>query len=605
LKALSLKIPKIIIFLLLFLATGTSHAQVEDYDAQFFSKEHGLSSLIINDIYQDAEGYTWMGTTEGLNRFDGQQLKAYSKRKNGLTTNVVYKIFEDKNNLLWLISHITSPSISIFDKKTEVAMSFEEYFPNAPFQLKDIVAIDSEGNCIGIVTKQREVYQYEQHFKLLRKGKLLDDTFPKIKKMVWFNDTLLLGGSGYITVNEKDWNDTPLEAFMPDGYSRNCFITYEKIGERLYYFFKTGDEPLEYGAVNINTQSIIHKRKITSFDSTFFPSIKDFFFFSVKNEKVNRVWTGGKNYLKSSDDKGENEIDYTKKITQELKNFTVNKILEDNFQNIWIGTEQGLLLFTPKKSLFETFVSSEVDGEYRSIRGIEEYNNEQLFVASQFGLFLINKNTKDTTLIHASHDDLVYGLGTITLGDTILSGYYDYQFSVVDKKSNKAKVENYSYLIPTKTVTETKLFYQDKLNQVWIITLNGLFQLHLNTLKVSRPAHIKNNILSKTSTNYLFENKSGLWVATENGMLLMNHQGLILEEFEELKDFQISYIHQNKEGEFWLATKANGIIYWNRDTRFVRQFSKDDGLSDDFVNAIIEDEFGFFWLPTNNWFNPF
>ena len=582
-------------------------AQVEDFDVHHFSKEHGLSSLTVNDIHQDSEGIIWIATKEGLNRFDGEQFKVFSKRKNGLIDNYISEIYEDENNLLWLLNDVGKTDvISIFDKKTEKAVSFETYFPNAPFQLKDIAYIESDSNSIGIVTTQREVYQYEQNFKLLRRDKLLDDGFPKIKRLHWVNDTLLFRNKNFISLNEFDWNNTALEALLKDGYPTDFFINYEKIGERLYYYLFTRGRLLEYGAINVNTQSIIHRREVTSYDTSEIHSRLGFYFFSIKNGKVNRVWLGGLNYLKSFDEKGENEIDYTNKIAQRLKDFNVNKILEDNLQNIWIGTEQGLVLLTPKKSLFETFVSSEVDGEYRSIRGIEEYNDEQLFVASRIGLFLLNKNTKDTIHVHTPdfHYD-VYGLGTITLGDTILAGYYAFGFWVVDKKNKKAKFEQYTYLSPIKAVTETKLFYLDKLNQVWIITMDGLFQLNLNTLKISRPTHIKNNILSKISTNYIFENQSGLWVATENGLFLINHQGTILEEFEELNNFQISYIHQNRKGEFWLATKANGLIHWNRTTRSVRQFSKDEGLSDDFVNTIIEDEFGFFWLPTINGLNRF
>ena len=115
------------------------------------------------------------------------------------------------------------------------------------------------------------------------------------------------------------------------------------------------------------------------------------------------------------------------------------------------------------------------------------------------------------------------------------------------------------------------------------------------------------NVLSHISANYIFENKKGLWLGSTTGLYLMNHQGEILEEFKELIDFDINYIHQNTEDEYWLGTKGNGLIRWNHDTRTFLQFSKSEGISHDFLNAIIEDDYGFFWLPTNNGlvrFNP-
>ena len=152
---------KYIAHLLFFLAVTTAKAQVVDYDIQYFFKEQGLSNSTINDIYQDNDGYIWIATGKGLNRFDGQEFRIYSKRENGLLTNYISKIFGDQNNQLWLINYSESnATVSIFNKKTEKTISFEEYFPNAPFEQKDISFIDSDKNGICIVTKQHEVYLY-------------------------------------------------------------------------------------------------------------------------------------------------------------------------------------------------------------------------------------------------------------------------------------------------------------------------------------------------------------------------------------------------------------------------------------------------------------
>ena len=42
-----------------------------------FSKEQGLSNILINTISQDKQGFLWIGTWDGLNRFDGYQFKVY------------------------------------------------------------------------------------------------------------------------------------------------------------------------------------------------------------------------------------------------------------------------------------------------------------------------------------------------------------------------------------------------------------------------------------------------------------------------------------------------------------------------------------------------
>jgi len=77
-------------------------AQVEDYDIQYFSQEHGLSSLNISTIFQDHEGIIWFGTQDGLVRFDGQAFKVFTKKEHGLISNVFSQIYEDHKNRLWI-----------------------------------------------------------------------------------------------------------------------------------------------------------------------------------------------------------------------------------------------------------------------------------------------------------------------------------------------------------------------------------------------------------------------------------------------------------------------------------------------------------------------
>ena len=148
-------------------------------------------------------------------------------------------------------------------------------------------------------------------------------------------------------------------------------------------------------------------------------------------------------------------------------------IYEDKFQNIWIGTNKGLVLITPKEKLFETFVTNN-NGGYNSIRGIEEYDDEQLFVSGYLGLFFLNKNTKNTI----SHTKKI-GLGSLTIVDTILVGDHDYSFWVIDKQKKSFKRCDFSYLSSESGNVETRLFYQDQFNQIWIITSEGLSLIHI------------------------------------------------------------------------------------------------------------------------------
>ena len=79
----------------------------------------GLSNSTINCIYQDSKGFVWIGTSYGLNRYDGYRFRTYYSDPNDTTTlrsNYVDQIFEDGAGRLWLRQGM---NYSLFDPKTE------------------------------------------------------------------------------------------------------------------------------------------------------------------------------------------------------------------------------------------------------------------------------------------------------------------------------------------------------------------------------------------------------------------------------------------------------------------------------------------------------
>ena len=69
------------------------------------SLEHGLSQNSIRSIFQDSKGFMWFGSGEGLNRYDGYNIDAFTHDPDDSTSlshNWVYSIFEDREGVLWV-----------------------------------------------------------------------------------------------------------------------------------------------------------------------------------------------------------------------------------------------------------------------------------------------------------------------------------------------------------------------------------------------------------------------------------------------------------------------------------------------------------------------
>ena len=147
--------------------------KAQDYlaNAKHYTVEEGLSNRDVYAIHQDRDGFIWVGTKNGLNRFDGNSFKVFSKEKDGLASNVVHHILEDDAGKLWLFEvanwfHSNSPiHISILDPESNQILPFETYFKdNLPFTTKDIFQfLAGETGELFITTQDRQLFTYRSN----------------------------------------------------------------------------------------------------------------------------------------------------------------------------------------------------------------------------------------------------------------------------------------------------------------------------------------------------------------------------------------------------------------------------------------------------------
>ena len=100
-----LRHPLTIIAIVLLLGRLPSVAQPANIAFKHIGIEQGLSNSTIECIYQDSRGFIWLGTRDGLNRFDGHQFQVYRHRtgdSSSLTDNYITSIREDAKGQLWI-----------------------------------------------------------------------------------------------------------------------------------------------------------------------------------------------------------------------------------------------------------------------------------------------------------------------------------------------------------------------------------------------------------------------------------------------------------------------------------------------------------------------
>ncbi|MGI9544370.1 MAG: ligand-binding sensor domain-containing protein, partial [Cyclobacteriaceae bacterium] len=83
----------------------TAWGQGEQISFQHLGPAHGLSQNSALCLLQDQQGFIWIGTEEGLNRYDGHNFKIYKTGlpgENFLSHSIIWSLHEDRSGILWV-----------------------------------------------------------------------------------------------------------------------------------------------------------------------------------------------------------------------------------------------------------------------------------------------------------------------------------------------------------------------------------------------------------------------------------------------------------------------------------------------------------------------
>lgn len=160
------------ILLLTYISCCLTH-QAHAYSLRQFLNKNGLSNSAILSLYQDHQGIIWIGTCDGLNVFDGNDLHIYNpvnSSKTLLSGNLINNIIETEKDVLWIQ---TNYGLDRLDTKQQTCRSFIE------FKDKNYMA-KSDNNGLFIVKDDGYLYYYQQEKQIFQKLKIPQITFEHV-----------------------------------------------------------------------------------------------------------------------------------------------------------------------------------------------------------------------------------------------------------------------------------------------------------------------------------------------------------------------------------------------------------------------------------------
>ena len=571
-----------IVLLFCFMA-GKGQGYLSDLNT--FTPKDGLSSRFIRCIHEDDQGFVWLPTDNGLNRFDGHDFKVFNTENSNLFTNRCSQVQEDVNGNIWVGYQITGKTrkidwLSIITPDFEIR-DLDDYFKNElPVPAAEIFSVERAPNKVLILmTNAGAVYKYNGKFENVAEDeKLIGTTFLQIdstdKAYFLGKETLFIAKIG---------NETQL-------ISRPSMLCLPIFKDSKVYWYNFNNLIKSPGQTKL-----FNETETIDFLPAHFFQDEDFF---IRNMIlpyylfVSYCFKYEDFIEKYHPETGEITI-VTKKLAEDYPDHSIQSGFFTRKNKFWFYGLNGLHLLTFKPNPFQNLLK----GKRLSARAIDKTESDKFLIAP--GIF--DLDPKSGNYSDVSNEVFPPTRGVVKFGNgNYLFGTYGRMLQTYDantgnldtiylKKSDRADYSGEGFLVP----------FKDDSNNIWVGTDNGilLFDRAEDSLQVFKKYN-EFGKLAKERVSWFKEYEDGIWGASSKGIFVLQKEEGITAWHHPMPDLRI--MHFWREGSvFWLATYGSGLIKWNFKTGKIKKYGLNHGLLDENVMAVYPDKRNNFWLTTN------
>jgi ligand-binding sensor domain-containing protein len=520
--------------LLLLFYSSLHGQQPRHYAFTHYGSSSGLASNEVYSVTQDEQGYMWVGTSNGLQRYDGARFKTFRHQKDNPTTipsNVVFQVLRDKKNNLWLLT--ASDEIGIFDKKTFTYHKVPLKPTDGSWVKKPKgFVLDEYGNIMVLIahfellTYNEKKNEFSPAYNFIKTPPGWDLTGmsqqPGTKKYwiaamqgmaVFDRETNQLSYSGHNAANEPIINDLGhlknISGFAMDKNNRIWVHAWEGMPLLYAYNLKTNEKVLDRYSFR-PVLNVYHETgtMLTQRDGTIWITGLGLFARYLEKEKqFELVHNGIEN---------EQSIAYTR----------VQDLCEDTEGNLWVPTnDNGLYRFTPSAQFFT------------NIRPVNRTNNKPVT-----GSIMSFIRTKQNTLLAGAWGDGLY--------------HFDTAFNMIPLNIRGFSEKGTPWIWDMCASADGKT--------IWLGAQPGIYRVDQDTREsvFYNPAILKD----KTVRQIAEDRQGNLWIGTQSIGLFKwtkekgkNKFEDGLSVFDAIPSSQILNIRSDKNGDIWVSTSGFGL----------------------------------------------
>ncbi len=608
--------------LLLMIVTGNSlfsQDQEHNYIIDRFGIEHGLSQSVIKCVLQDSRGFLWIGTQDGLNRFDGYQFKAFKYDVNdtsSISHNTITTLFEDKRGRFWIG---TQNGLNLFQHGKFIRFKFQGDGPFSVMNDNIISVCEGDSGYMWIGTIGGGLHRFDpDKRKFISYRHKADDSHSlpsnTIRSLCFTSDkTLWIGASRGLCrlANGR------IDRIIDRQNQSNPFFT-----DNILVLLETGRGNLWAGSRHNGLVEFNPRNSSAENHFTVNNGLKHNHITSVYESNDGTLWVGtGFGGVHLFQNGFWNYFTHDSSNPDKTPNDEINSILKDHSGNLWVGTSSGLYRF--KRNFFTIFrndapVSRKLPGN--EVWAVYEDSRKRLWTAVHpQGLFMSDKNNTALFTDKSGQPNIIAHSNVYCIKEDRFGRIWigaERGISVLDGKTIHTfrPAEGDSFAIPDYTVMAIE---EDKNGSIWIATYGG----GLLRWEPEKPGSVKGRFLTyrylhnnpKSLSNddvfTLKADKSGyLWIGTFNG--LNRFDGDWFTRFHHNPDDRNSLshntvlsIHAADDGSVWIGTDGGGLNHYQDGVWTA--FTKKDGLPNNVIYGILQDGDSNLWLSTNKGLSRF
>ncbi len=554
---------------------STSYANIiENYNFKNITIEDGLSQSTIRTIYQDSKDYIWIGTQDGLNRYNGYIWVSTTNGLSRIDTNEDkirnYYSEKDNGNLydsnLWSMLYTTEGNLIVFS-------------------INGINLYDEEKDTFNSV--------------MLKENKLKSRFIYSAKEDS--NGHIWVGTDKGLVELDKDLN---LVKYYKDTIGEiDVYNIYEDLKGNLWVC-TIGNGLFR---INLNDKSVKHYKNSTSPFSISSNNIRD-----AINDSNGGLWIATDKGICSFDYETEKFTTYSKKAYESntLISNSINFLFKDKSGLMWVGTNNGISTFNPDTN-FLHFKSDPYDDNSISgdiIYGIHKDDDDIVWMGtSEQGINIMDE--KEVKYLKTENSNLLSN----TIHD--ITGYKDKVFigtnkglSVLVKDSENYTIINYTEKegLPSNIIT---YLFVDSKGYLFVGTKNGLAILDSNNNKLIDVTYMLDNIgVSDKFIGAIYEDSKGNYYIgcfLGGGLIKINPNTKEYKIYKNIKNDEtsisnncVTFINEDLNGNILVGTGYGlNILDVNKDT--FKRYTEKDGLINNTIYGILVDDNNNIWMSTN------